>query len=183
MFQAVSEADPGPKWQGLFERFWPAYRNWFLSEGIEARQTYLASLRAMKAHMPELVPTYERLCELVGGGDLEARFLSFYCPPPYLSGCSQAVWPGSLPMLVRNYDYAPALSDAVVLESRWNGRRVIGMTDGLWGLVDGMNDRGLAVSLTFGGRQLVAATDGCYWPFVLDATGNGLVGTLTSTLE
>jgi predicted choloylglycine hydrolase len=165
MFQAVSEAAPGPKWRGLFARFWPAYSAWFLSEGIEARQTYLASLRAMKTHMPELVPTYERLCELVGGGDLEARFLSFYCPPPYLSGCSQAVWTGSEPMLVRNYDYAPALSDAVVLESRWNGRRVIGMTDGLWGLVDGMNDSGLAVSLTFGGRRIVG--DGFGVPLIL----------------
>lgn len=31
-------------------------------------------------------------------------------------------------------------------------RPVIGMLDGGWGLLDGMNDAGLAVSLTFGGR-------------------------------
>jgi predicted choloylglycine hydrolase len=31
-------------------------------------------------------------------------------------------------------------------------RPVIGMSDLLWGLLDGMNDAGLAVSLTFGGR-------------------------------
>ena len=101
-FDAVSEAEPGPKWQSLFEQLWPAYSDWFLSEGIAARQTYLAGLRALKAHMPELVPSYEILAELAGGGDLEARFLSFYSPPPYLSGCSQAVWPGNEPMLVRN---------------------------------------------------------------------------------
>jgi len=164
-FRAISETDPGSKWQAVFEAYWPAYKKWYLSEGIEARQTYMAGLRAIKTHMPELVPTYERLCELAGGGDLEARFLSFYCPPPYLSGCSQAVWPGKEPMLVRNYDYEPALCDAIVLESAWNGRRVIGMTDGMWGLVDGMNDAGLAISLTFGGRRI--AGDGFGVPLIL----------------
>ena len=82
-------------------RLWPAYKKWFLSEGIGARQTYLAGVRALKAHMPELMPTYEKLCELAGGGDLAARFLSFYRPPLYLSGCSQAIWFGEEPMLVR----------------------------------------------------------------------------------
>lgn len=165
VFEALSEDKPGPKWQSLFEAAWPAYQNWFLSDGIAARQTYLAGLRAMKAHMPELVPTYERLCELAGGGDLQSRFLSFYCPPAYLAGCSQAVWPGSEPMLVRNYDYAPALCDGIILHSKWHGTRVIGMSDGLFGLVDGINDKGLAVSLTFGGRTIVG--DGFGVPIIL----------------
>ena len=115
--------------------------------------------------MPELVPTYERLVELVGGEDLQARFLSFYCPPPYLSGCSQAVWLGDEPLLIRNYDYSPALCDAIILETCWNGRRVLGMSDGLFGLVDGMNENGLAVSLTFGGRTIVG--DGFGVPLII----------------
>jgi len=164
-FEAVSEAEPGEKWRARFLRLWPAYSKWFLSEGIEARQTYLAGLRAFRRHMPELLPTYERLVELVGGTDLQARFLSFYCPPPYLSGCSQAVWPGDDPMLIRNYDYSPALSDALILETRWSGRWVLGMSDGLFGLVDGMNESGLAVSLTFGGRTIVG--DGFGVPVIL----------------
>jgi predicted choloylglycine hydrolase len=32
---------------------------------------------------------------------------------------------------------------------------VLGVSDGLFGLVDGLNDAGLAVSLTFGGRKVV----------------------------
>jgi predicted choloylglycine hydrolase len=40
----------------------------------------------------------------------------------------------------------------VVLGSSFTGRRVVGTSDCLWGLVDGMNDVGLAVSLAFGGR-------------------------------
>jgi len=164
-FEAISEAAPGDRWQALFERNWPAYQRWFLTEGIEARQTYLAGLRALRRYMPELVPTYERLCELSGGGDVAARFLSFYCPPPYLSGCSQAIWPGPEPLLVRNYDYAPELCDGVILGSSWNGRWVAGMADGLFGLVDGMNDAGLALSLTFGGRTIVG--DGFGVPLII----------------
>jgi predicted choloylglycine hydrolase len=109
----------------------------------------------MRKHMPEISALWEELCERAGGGDMEARFLSFYCPPRYLAGCSQAIWPGDEPLLVRNYDYDPNAFDAVVLKTKWNGRGVIGTSDGLFGLVDGVNDAGLAVSLTFGGRQEV----------------------------
>lgn len=165
VFEAISETKPGAKWQSLFNALWPAYKRWFLADGIDARQTYYAGYRALKTHMPELVPTYEHLCELAGGGDLEARFLSFYCPPAYLSGCSQAIWPGAEPMLVRNYDYAPALCDGLIMHSKWNERRVLGMSDGLFGLVDGINDAGLAISLTFGGRTIVG--DGFGVPIIL----------------
>lgn len=164
-FRAVAEDGPGPKWAGLFAQYWPDYRRWWLREGPEARPTYLEGRRALKRHMPELLPLYEALCELAGGGDQEARFLSFYCPPPYLSGCSQAIWPGEEPMLVRNYDYSPLAFDALVLATGWQGRRVIGISDGLWGLVDGVNDAGLAVSLTFGGRHVVG--DGFGVPIIL----------------
>lgn len=154
-FRAISEAQPGPKWAGLFAEYWPAYRQWWLKEGAQARPTYWASRKALIKHMPELAPLYEELCELAGGGDYAARFLSFYCPPPYLSGCSQAIVPGDEPVLVRNYDYNPKAFDALLLKTHWQGRGVMGTSDGLWGLVDGSNDAGLAVSLTFGGRRNV----------------------------
>jgi predicted choloylglycine hydrolase len=115
--------------------------------------------------MPELVPTYDRLCELAGGGDLAARFLSMYRPPPYISGCSQVAWSEGEPTLIRNYDYSPRLIDGVVLDSRWNGRRVIASTDALWGCLDGINDAGVAISLTFGGRRV--AGDGFGAPLIL----------------
>ena len=165
LFRAVAEDEPGDKWQALFKEQWPAYRQWFLSEGIEERPTYLEGRRKLERHMPELVPTYERLCELAGGLDLEARFLNLYRPPAYLTGCSQVVWPGEEPMLVRNYDYSPALCEGLILRSRWNGRAVLAMVDCLWGVLDGINDAGLAVSLTFGGRKAVG--DGFGIPIVL----------------
>lgn len=164
-FRAVSEPRAGPKWAALFAEYWPAYRLWWASQGERARPTYAACLAAMKTHMPEIVPLYHDLCALAGGGDREARFLSYYCPPAYLTACSQAIWPGEEPLLVRNYDYIANAFDGIALHTAWGGRQVVGTSDGLFGLVDGMNDAGLAVSLTFGGRQVVG--DGFGVPLIL----------------
>ncbi len=154
-FDAVEEAAPGPIWQTLFARHWDRYKPWFLHEGERARASYAESVKALHEHMPELADTYERLCELAGGGDLEARMLSMWRPPSYLSGCSQGVWTDGEPTLVRNYDYAPDRIEGTILATGWEGRRVIGMSDCLWGLLDGVNDAGLAISLAFGGRPVV----------------------------
>lgn len=165
LWRAISEPEPGPKWATLFQEYWPDYQRWWLREGLDARATYWEGRKALTAHMPEILPIYDQLCDLAGGGDLAARFLSFHNPPPYLSGCSQAIWQGADPMLVRNYDYAPQAFDRLVLHTTWQGQRVMGTSDGLWGLVDGINDAGLAVSLTFGGRRVVG--DGFGVPLIL----------------
>ena len=122
---------------------------------MDNQPTYLQSLRQLRAYMPELLPVYQRLCELAGGGDTAARFLSMYCPPPYFTGCSQAVWTQATPFLIRNYDYHPALLEGTLIHSRWLGQTVIANGDCLWGVLDGMNAAGLVVSLAFGGRKVV----------------------------
>ncbi len=155
IWRAVSETQPGPAWAGLFAEYWPAYRAWWTREGTAARPSRDAGLEALRTHMPELLPLYDELCALAGGGDDAARFLSFHCPPAYLSACSQAIWPGAEPTLVRNYDYDANAVERLVLHTGWQGRKVMGVSDGIWGLVDGVNDAGLAVSLTFGGRHAV----------------------------
>ena len=110
----------------------------------------------LRRYLPELVPTYERLVELAGGRDRQARLLSLWCPTPFIVACSQLVWPAARPsLLVRNYDYAPALCDAVVLRTRWDRKTVVASSDCLWGALDGINSDGLAVSLSFGGRSVV----------------------------
>jgi predicted choloylglycine hydrolase len=165
-FRALEELDLGPVWAGMFEERWPHYRAWFLREGEAARPSYATSARMLRAHMPELVPAYERVVELAGGGDLAARMLSLYKPPPYLAACSQGVWTrGDAPTLVRNYDYAPSRFEGLVWSTRMLERRVLGTSDCLWGLLDGMNDAGLAVSLTFGGRRVLG--DGFGIPLVV----------------
>ena len=153
--QAVADDWPGQAWQQVFAASWPSYRAWYSRDGQQARPSLELCRQALDRHMPELVPVWRRLVELTGGDPLAARMLSLLDPPAYLAGCSQAVWRGGPPVLVRNYDYAPALLERVVCGTRWNGRRVVGMSDCLWGLLDGMNDRGLAVSLAFGGRRVL----------------------------
>lgn len=165
LFRSIDEPTPGEKWQWLFGRLWPSYRKWFLKEGSSARPNFLTCERALRDYMPEILPTFERLVDLAGGGDLEARFLSLYRPTPYLTGCSQAVWTRDRPCLIRNYDYDPKMWEGVLLHTSWNGRKVIAMSDCLWGVLDGINDAGLAVSLAFGGRKVVG--DGFGIPLIL----------------
>jgi predicted choloylglycine hydrolase len=165
-FEAVAEDRPGPKWRAMFEEMWPAYRCWYLQEGEAARPDLATCRRMLERHMPELVATHERLTELAGGDDLAARFLSGWCPPAFIAGCSQAALTGGpRRVLVRNYDYPASRLEGVVVRTAWTGRRVIGMSDCLWGLLDGLNDAGLAVSLTFGGRK--AAGEGFGIPVVV----------------
>jgi predicted choloylglycine hydrolase len=154
-FRAVAEPWPGDAWRARFEALWPAYRAWFLRDGDAARPPYPVVRRMLDTHMPELVPVWERLVELAGGGDLAARMLGLYGPPPLVSACSQAAVAGPPPLLVRNYDFDPAKLECTVLSTAYTERRVIGMSDCLWGLLDGINDAGLAVSLAFGGRREV----------------------------
>ena len=145
---------------------WPSYRSWYLKEGEAARPNLATCRRMLDEHMPELVPTYERLVELADGDELAARFISLYRPPGFVVGCSQGAWNRDEgPVLVRNYDYPVSKAEGMVLSTAWTGRRVIGMSDCLWGLLDGVNDAGLAASLTFGGRQAVG--DGFGIPIVI----------------
>lgn len=169
-FRSVHEESPGPRWKALFNATWPSYEAWFLREGADARPSYAQCAAMLEKHMPELVPTWKTLTALAGGGDNAARMLSLYRPTPYAAGCSQAIFDGGEttphgPVLVRNYDYYPALCEGILLSSAWRDRRVIAMSDCLWGATDGMNDRGLAASLTFGGRPVVG--DGFGMPLVL----------------
>ncbi|HXV63618.1 MAG TPA: C45 family peptidase [Vicinamibacteria bacterium] len=164
-FRAVSEDEPGVKWQSHFESVWPDYSAWFLREGDDARPRYLTCSKRLEDTMPELVPTWEKLTKLGGGSDQVARMLSLYRPTPYLAGCSQALWTRDEPVLVRNYDYHPGRCEGVILKSAWNGTKVIASLDSLWGALDGLNEHGLAVSLAFGGRREVG--DGFGIPLVL----------------
>lgn len=154
LFSALQDQH-GETWGTCFQRLWPAYRRWYLREGMENRPTFLEARMALRTHMPQMLPVWEQCVDAAGGGDLEARFLSLYCPPAYLTGCSQAVWPGKAPLMVRNYDYHPGAFDALALRTQWGDHAVLGTSDCMIGLVDGINDAGLAVSLTFGGRRVV----------------------------
>ena len=148
----INEPVPGPRWRALFDATWPHYRAWYLGHDPQDRPELSVAVRMLARHMPELLPTYQRLVELVGGDETAARMLTLWSAPRFSPGCSQLAVPWPAPMLCRNYDYSPELFEYTVYSSRFTGRRVIGTGDCLWGLLDGMNDAGLAMSLAFGGR-------------------------------
>jgi predicted choloylglycine hydrolase len=152
-FRAVEDDGSGASLLPLFEAHWPNYLRWYLQDGDTARPSYLACARNLKHHMPELAPAWERLTERFGGSDLVARFLSLWQPPDFVSGCTQAIWTRDRPALIRNYDYPPALCDAILLHGQFTAMTTLSMSDCLWGVLDGINREGLAVSLAFGGRR------------------------------
>ena len=82
LWRAIKEELPGPKWAGLFHEYWPHYKKWWLKEGVSARPTYTESHKALSAHMPEMVPIYEDLCDLAGGAiSLRGSLVSIVRPP------------------------------------------------------------------------------------------------------
>jgi predicted choloylglycine hydrolase len=156
-FDAVAEALPGPKWRARWHRSWPAYEAWFRVRGGDSGPTRARCEAALAEHMPELVQVHRQLARLAGDGDRAARFLSTWCPPPYLGGCSLAAHAdGGAVRLVRNYDLSPDLNEGLLLRTEWTGMPVMGMIEFLWGLSDGVNAAGLSVALAFGGRSEVA---------------------------
>ena len=155
----IDEDTPGPRWSALHRETWDAYRAWWVgADGGRERPARAAAEAALHHHMPELAEVHAQLVALAGGDDTAAAMLTLWNPPPFIVACSQVVVPdreGGEPVLLRNYDYDPRLFEATIYRSRWSARRVLGTGDCLWGLVDGVNDDGLAVSLTFGGRREV----------------------------
>jgi predicted choloylglycine hydrolase len=164
-FVAIAEDQPADAFQARFDESWDAYRAWYLQAGDAARPSYVECRAAIRTHMPELLATYERVVELGGGGDLTARMLSLWCPPSYLSGCTQAVLFRPAPVLVRNYDYDLHRIEGAIVRTAYTGGGVIGMSDCLWGMLDGVNDAGFGVSLAFGGRPVTG--EGFGVPLVL----------------
>jgi predicted choloylglycine hydrolase len=66
-----------------------------------------------------------------------------------------ATWTHGQNVLLRNYDYPPLLCDTTVLASSWHGARVMAMSDCVWGALAGINEHGLSVAISFGGRSVV----------------------------
>ncbi|MCX7568187.1 C45 family autoproteolytic acyltransferase/hydrolase [Sulfitobacter sp. F26169L] len=153
-FDAVNEATPGAKWAVRWNRSWPAYEAWFVARGGDHGPSRAECRDAIQRYMPELVAVYDRLVAVAGGADRAARFLSTWCPPTYLGGCSLAAVANKKDVrLVRNYDLSPELNEGLLLRTEWSGRAVMGMVEFLWGLSDGVNDAGLSVALAYGGRS------------------------------
>jgi len=150
-FSVLQEHYVGEKLAVMYENSRPAYHRW-LSRAPEQISAELGREK-LQYFMPEMVSTYDFLSQALGGDEQTCAFLSLYNPPVFRSGCSQAVKKTEKIELVRNYDFPETLCDRLLLHTNWNGTKVIAMTDCLWGVLDGMNEHGLSVSLAYGGRS------------------------------
>lgn len=152
-FFGIHEPTPGPRWKALFDSTWPAYRAFYLRDGRGTRPSLRTAGAALAQHMPELLPAWAKLSEQTGHDELAAALLTGWDLPTFApAGCSQVTTVHPSPSLLRNYDYAPDLFEQVSLSTDYL-QPVIGTGDCLWGLLDGMNAAGLAVSLAYGGDR------------------------------
>jgi len=163
LFTCINEPRADFKWQALFNERWPAYSSWLQTSS--AATDLKVAVAALVKYMPEIVETYEGLCRLVRADETARCFLTGFQPPRYNNACSQAVSTIDKLVMVRNYDYHPGRFEGVLLSTAWNGKKVMANSDCLMGVLDGMNEDGLAVSLTFGGRKTMGYGFGI--PFIL----------------
>lgn len=154
-FKSLTEDRPSDALRQVFAHGWPGWSAWLRKRRTaNAKDVRDASL-ALRQHMPEFESLWDNWLTICGDEPDTALFLSFWSPPRYLVHCSQAVLVDDQgPLLIRNYDLDPKLNESTLLSTNWRGRRVVGMVEGIVGLADGMNDAGLAASLTFGGRTI-----------------------------
>lgn len=146
-FRAIEFGDGSDgRWATHTQSLWPLAERWMTKESRTPEGAYRAR-KLFEAHMPELVPVLGRPAHQLDRPEGET-FLTLAALRPFFSGCTQIADNGTL---LRNYDFDPADCEGTIASSHFL-RPVIGMQDAGWGLLDGMNDAGLAVSLTFGGR-------------------------------
>jgi len=146
-FRAIDIGDGSDGiWAAHTHALWPAADKW-LTEESKTPEGAARARGLFEAHMPELVPVLDLLAAQLDRPRGET-FLTLAGIRPFYAGCSQIGVGGTL---LRNYDFDPADCEGTIVSSYFL-RPVIGMQDAGWGLLDGMNDAGLAVSLTFGGR-------------------------------
>jgi len=147
-FRAIEVGDGGDgRWAAYARSLWPEMKGLLTVEGRTPQGAQ--RVRALfGAHMPELVPVLDRLAGQLDRPEAQA-FLTHAALRPFSQACTQI---GENGTLLRNYDMPPEQCEGTIVSSHFL-RPVIGMQDMLWGLLDGMNDAGLAVSLTWGGRS------------------------------
>ena len=155
-YVAEAEAQPGLAWLSRFQAGREEADRWYRGERPVDLPSGTDCREALARHMPELLAHYDRACAMAGDDEMAHRILSHYRPADLRSGCSQAVWLGrDGPALIRNFDFPLEVISERFELTNWSGRRVICKAQRPWGgCLDGMNEDGLAASVTLGGRRI-----------------------------
>ena len=124
--------------------------DWVLPPGVP-----LDEVRArIRQDLPELLPDFDALVEaLPEWGPARLQALSNWGLVPFFDRCSIAKSLASgHPTLLRNYDIGVDEHHGLFhLEALPDGHWIIGSAETGWGFLDGVNDRGLAGAIAFGG--------------------------------
>ena len=120
-FCAIKNDNENQKWLENFNNHWPAYKSWYESKKgnqINPKNLRIAE-RKLKNVMPEIMSIYRQLKHLSNDDPTASQFLTLYQPPVYLINCSQTVFFDPEPMLIRNYDLSPDLSENTIFHTNW----------------------------------------------------------------
>tara|TARA_R110000868_G_scaffold289806_2_gene550066 strand:- start:138 stop:1079 length:942 start_codon:yes stop_codon:yes gene_type:complete len=153
LFRAVDEPVPGAFIRQAVEEGRAFVADWYakaerIPDPEECR-------RRVGAHMPELLGLFDSMTGFAGDDPAMIAALAGIDPPPLIpAGCTVRAFTRPRPTMLRNYDFHPDATSAVILRTGWAGRRVLGMSEGVSGLLDGVNDTGVAAALTFGGQHV-----------------------------
>ncbi|MEQ8332822.1 carcinine hydrolase/isopenicillin-N N-acyltransferase family protein [Nisaea sp.] len=156
LFRAVDEPQPGPFIRQAVEEGRGFVVDWYAK--AECIPDPEECRRRVGTHMPEMLGLFDRMAGCAGDDPAMIAALAGIDPPPFIpAGCSVRAFTRPRPTMLRNYDFHPDATSAVILRTEWSGRHVLGMSEGGSGLLDGVNDAGVAAALTFGGRHVYGA--------------------------
>lgn len=150
-FERLPSPQRNPEaWKAHLARHWSLDRNWSEPPFLSTEE----SRSLLGTYMPELLPDFDALLPLYADVPGAAQALALYNQRPFWSGCSESI--SRRPdrtTLIRNYDLGVDDTPcAFRFEELEGGGWIMGTAEAGWGYLDAMNDRGLAISLTFGGR-------------------------------
>jgi predicted choloylglycine hydrolase len=138
-------------WKHYLEECWPTVPEW-------AREPFtpLPELRALlERDMPESLPDYDALAGVMAHwGPAGLQALANWNMVPFFEWCSvtRSLASGH-PTMLRNYDLGLEDTRGIFcLETLPDGNWMLGGAEAGWGFLDGVNSRGLAATMTFGGR-------------------------------
>jgi predicted choloylglycine hydrolase len=77
-FMAVREDEPGDAWRARFAAGRDEAVRWYLGSGRGPPPSPVECRAALRHHMPELIPHYDKACALVGDDNLAHCILSHY---------------------------------------------------------------------------------------------------------
>ena len=157
-----------PKDEVAFQLETYAKNKHWVVDGLLERSFWDFTTAALQRHaLLDKVPSFNdlvvndfALAAREAGGRLSTFSVRFeeagYDESPFARAVARHYGTDHHELTVPNRGFDPKLLETLIARTELTGRPVIGMSDCLWGLLDGINAAGLSMSLAFGGRRVTA---------------------------